>query len=145
MPTTLGEHYPRTWEGYPPHISQDDLEIWKRYRLKLPPDTIWLRFDVGLGGQIEFPEDTPPEMKKMWTRNTQKRIDVLGETENTWYIIELRHYATASAAGRLLQYHHMWKQDPPDDKNVKLILVSDRFDQDLASLCLSMNIEYIVV
>lgn len=145
MPTTLGEQYPRTWEGYPPHISQDDLDIWKRYRLFIPADTIWLYFDVGLGGQTEVPEDTPEEMRRMWLRNTQKRIDVLAESVDTWYIIELRHYATASAAGRLLQYQDMWKKTPPDNKNVKLILVSDRLDNDLMALCGSLDIEYKVV
>jgi len=143
MPTTLGDRFIPTWGGYPPHMSSEDLNLWKKYKYKILSEAIAMYFDVGLGGQTEVPEDTTPEMATMWLRNTQKRADVILETIDRWVIIELRENATSAAAGRLLQYRELWKQDPPDDKPVILRLVSSSYDMDLNGLCQTLKIEYI--
>lgn len=145
MPTTLGESYHPNWNGYPPHMSYEDLEIWKVYKNKLLPEALSLYYDVGLGGQTETPPDTSPEMSKMWIRNTQKRADVIVDTGDTWIIIELRSNATASGAGRLLQYKALWNEDPPDDRPVNLRLVTNMYDRDVEMLCKRLDIWYIVV
>ena len=144
MPTTLGTPYPQTWEGRPPHMSGEDLELWLKYRPIAIQKALKIYFDVGLGGQTEVPEGTSPEMALMWLRNTQKRIDVLIEEEKKWVIIELRSRAQASAVGRLLQYFNLWKEDPPDKKIVELNLVTDTVDQDTKNLAEKLGITFVV-
>jgi hypothetical protein len=75
--------------------------------------------------------------------NTQKRIDVLIETQKSWKIVELRHNATASALGRLIMYRNLWKSDPPDDRPVELMLVTDKYDPDVEAAAKELGIEYI--
>lgn len=145
MPTTLGTPYARAWEGTPPHMLGEDLELWKKYRITAIQKAVKLYFDVGLGGQTKVPPGTSPEMATMWLRNTQKRIDVLIEEENKWVIIELRARATATAVGRILQYFDLWKEDPPDDKVVELRLVTDSEDRDTKKLAEKLGINFIVV
>ena len=145
MPTTLGYRLEPDWNGYPPHISRDDLELWKRYRSSARKEAIAFYFDVGVGGQTEVPEGTEPELARMWLHHTQKRIDVLIQTILSWVICELRHNATAAAAGRLLQYKNLWGKEPIDEMSVTLRLITDRFDPDLQSLLNEINIEYVIL
>lgn len=144
MPTTLGIPYPQTWEGIPPHMSGEDLALWLKYKPTAIQKALRIYFDVGLGGQIEVPEGTSPEMALMWLRNTQKRIDVLIEEEKKWVIIELRARAQASAVGRLLQYFNLWKENPPDDRTVELRLITDTVDNDTKNLAEKLGITFVL-
>lgn len=145
MPTTLGTPYARTWEGVPPHMSGEDLELWRKYHTEAIKNAIHLYFDVGLGGQTEVPPGTSPEMALMWLRNTQKRIDVLVEEEKKWIIMELRARAQASAIGRLLQYFNLWKDNPPNEKAVELRLVTNSEDTDTKNLAEKLGITFVLV
>ena len=144
MPTILGNPYPQTWEGVPPHMYGEDLGLWYKYRPTVIQKALRIYFDVGLGGQMEVPPETPPEMAVMWLRNTQKRIDVLIEEEKKWIIIELRARAQASAIGRLLQYFNLWKEDPPDNRTVELRLITDTVDQDTKNLAEKLGITFVI-
>ena len=58
---------------------------------------------------------TSDYLKKDWLRLTQKRIDVLAETVDSWIIIELRARATSSVLGRLMVYGKLWRDEQPDE------------------------------
>lgn len=142
MPTTLGQAYLPGWRGYPPHMSDEDFKIWERYKRHALTDIHRMYFDVGLGGQEEVPPGTPPEMATMWTRNTQKRIDVLLETTEGWRMIELRAHATGAALGRLLMYRNMWTLSPPDNRPLSLYLITDQLDQDVKDTAAAVGVIY---
>jgi hypothetical protein len=125
-------------------MSPEDIIIWNRAKYILLEGAISVYYDVGLGGQTNVPPGTPPAQAMMWQRVTQKRIDVVIETNIFWKIIELRHNASASAIGRLLMYNQMWKQDPPDSKDVFLYLVTDYPDKDVSDAARTLNIMYLV-
>lgn len=145
MPTTLGNRYLPTWRGYPPHMSQDDYPLWQKYKNEALKDAIAVYYDVGLGGQAEVPEGVTPDMALMWLRNTQKRADVVIETTQEWKIIELRSQATGAALGRLLMYRDLWKKDPPDSKPVSVLLVTDRYDNDVLETAKAVDVQYVTV
>ena len=145
MPVTLKQRFDPAWEGTPPHISKEDHKIFKRARPRLFKDAVNVYYDVGLGEASEIKEEIKANYKKMWEALIQKRIDVLVETKEYWNIIELRTRASSTAVGRLLQYLNLWWKDPPDQKPVKLILVTDSPDPDLEGLVQMANIELIVV
>ena len=126
MPIPLGEKYLPAWNGYPPHMSSEDQEIWKRYKPYVWSIAVNFYYDVGLGGQENAPEGTSPEMAKMYLRTTQKRADVLIETDTGWIIIELRKDATGAALGRLLMYRDLWLKERPDERPLRIQLVTDR-------------------
>lgn len=145
MPTTLGQPYPTSWQGYPPHMSDEDFKIWQRYKLSALKDIRSMYFDVGLGGQTEVPPGTPTEYATMWTRNTQKRIDVLLDAGNEWRLIELRAHATGAALGRLLMYKDMFDKEPPDARPVALYLITDQLDNDVKATAEAVGVIYQVI
>lgn len=144
MPTTLGQKYAVAWAGYPPHMSTEDEQIWKVAKPDLTKGALGIYYDVGLGGQTIVPPDTPPNLAGMWLRNTQKRVDVLLEFKAAWHIIELRHNASATAFGRIMQYRKLWEADPPDKRPVMLTIVTNRYDPDLEEMCKDFGIRYLV-
>jgi len=145
MAITLGTARSPGWQGYPPHMSDEDYKIWIRYRQQIVPIALKLYFDVGVGGTSNTPPGTPDYLKKDWLRLTQKRIDVLAETADSWIIIELRARATSSVLGRLSVYGKLWRDEQPDNKTVRLIAVSDTGDKDVIATATSMGIEFVVV
>jgi hypothetical protein len=140
MKPDLGFRYAPGWKGVPPHISSEDFEIWKRWRdTDLPANALSWYFDVGLGGQV-VEHETDEALTRMWRRVTSKRADVVLEYPDRWIIVELRFAASASALGRLAQYKTLWQEDPPDDRPVDLVLVTDRLDPDLERVASNFGI-----
>jgi hypothetical protein len=123
-------------------MSSEDFAIWQRYKLDALKDIEFVYFDVGLGGQTEVPPGTPPQYAVMWTRNTQKRIDVLLDTGSAWRIIELKHNATGAALGRLLMYRDMWMREPPDSRPVEVYLITNRLDPDVRDTAQAIGVNY---
>lgn len=144
MPTILKDKFQPGFDGIPPGMSKEDLLLWKRYRTEAYKDAVNVYFNVGVGGQTEAPEGTNEEIAKAWLLLTQKRIDVVIETNDAWKIIEIRSIAESGAIGRLFAYRELWNQDPPDKKPTRLILVTDRDDRDLAITTKGAGIEYII-
>lgn len=125
-------------------MSTEDFEIFKRGKGLLFVDAINIYYDAGLGGAKDLPEEMEGSYKKMWSAVTQKRIDVLIETKEEWKIVEIRPRATSTAVGRLLQYKALWLADPPDSKPVKLLLLTDFPDPDMAEMVKALDIEIII-
>lgn len=124
-------------------MSPRDHEIWVRVRDKLMYNAINIYFDVGLSGQ-EVETEQDKRILEMWTRLTQKRVDVVLEFQYHWELVEIRHNATADAAGRLLIYKMLWDQERPDERPCTLTLVTDRDDKDLRDFTSKFNIKYII-
>jgi hypothetical protein len=132
------------WAGYPPHMSALDYPIWKTWAPSQSSRWHALYFDVALGPGADTSAAPDAAHAAMWTRLTQKRADVVADAGDHWELIELRHAANANALGRLLLYQHLWIQDPPDTRPLKLILVTDHPDPDIAPLLPQHNITYVV-
>ena len=134
MKPDLGPAYNPNYVGTPPHMSADDLPIWRRWRALHAHQYQAFYFDVGLGEGPPQSTALDPTHAAMWLRLTQKRADVVADDGTTWTIIELRAHAQSNAVGRLQQYEDLWHRDPPDTRPVRLLLVSDNPDPDLTPL-----------
>ncbi len=145
MSLELGQFYNRDWMGKPPHMASQDLPIWERFRDKYKNDFVGWYFDAACGTPAEVPPGTEPNLAKMWTRITSKRIDVVGVKTNEYWIIEIRPDAAAGALGTIMTYINCVSVDPPDDRSLVAALVSDRFDPDIVDLAKSFNINLIQV
>ena len=143
--TSPGQKYPPNFKGKPPHMSPEDLIIWEKWREEAVKGAKWLYFDVGVGEGIKYEGEFPDWLVRSWIRVTQKRIDVLIQRSQSIDIVELRNGATANAVGRLLMYEMLYLDDPIFSMNVKLILVTNRYDKDLERLCNKFNIKYHVI
>ena len=144
MSTRLGPAWPPLMSRRPPHMSPEDEEI---YRIWWPQHAHLAKevyFDVGVGpgASSAVPPNAPTNYAGAWIHNTQKRIDMVAVLEREIWIIEFRHAATSNAVGRLLQYDLLWANDPPFPTPVKLFLVTNHYDADLALLSERARIAY---
>lgn len=145
MPTDLKRRFSPSFTGRPQQLSALDFQLWLAYRLTLPPDTIALYFDVGLGDGRPAPPGTDPATQQQWRVITQKRADVLVELPDRWLLVELRETAQPNAIGRLLTYRTLWLDDPPDQRPLNLQLVTNSPDPDVERLAAAHDIAYIII
>lgn len=144
MSTALGVRWPATIGRTPPHMSLEDEEIYRRWWPRHASSAIASYYDVrvGKGAARALPTDAPGNYASGWIALTQKRIDHLAEFEKELWIIEYRHAATSNAIGRLLQYKLLWEEDPVIRKPVRLWLITNYHDPDLAELAKAQRVNY---
>lgn len=140
---SLGTRWPPDLVRKPPHMSQEDYGLWKRWYPTVRAGVLALYFDVGLGEGVPLPQlqDEPENYKRMWIRNTQRRADALLVRSGLIWLVELRYLASPNAVGRLLTYLHLWRQDPPLPGAIDLHLVTNHHDADLIYLTEQFNIK----
>lgn len=143
MPTVLGDPYNMTIGRTPPHMSPEDEIIWNVWRNQYLRHDDKLYFDVRLGDGLSVAQDVTENVAKGWTELTQKRADLIVDRGDEWWIVEFRNQATANAVGRLLMYSALFKQDIPKQLPIKLILVTNRTDDELARLAINYKIDYV--
>lgn len=145
MPTRLSQRFPPDYTGWPPAMAPQDFRIWRAWYPKFQPHPEAIYFDVGVGAGRPAPETATPDQRKYWLRVTQKRIDALLIYPDHLRLIEMRHDASINALGRLLTYKALLESDNPFGLPIKVYLVTDNHDRDLAALCARHRIHYTVI
>lgn len=131
MKPDFGNPFDPAFAGHPAHMSSVDFVLYKRLLVRGPLPFERVFFDVAIGeGAVHLP-DVPVNVVRAWERISRPRIDVLGEHAAAWTILELRGAAGAGAIGSLIVYRDLWLLDPPDDRPVELVLVTDVFPTNL--------------
>lgn len=131
MKPELGQLYSIDWKGRPPHMSSQDLPLWERFQDQFGKEFTGFYFDVLVGTPSDVPAGTDEKMRNMWNRLTAKRIDAVGVKPDSYWLIEFRPHAAAGALGTMITYMTAWRKDPPDDKPIQPVIVSDLFDPDI--------------
>lgn len=145
MATVLGPTYGPDFTGIPRRIPANDYQLWLQYWPQLRPHVRRMWFDVQLGpGRPALP-DSDPIMQSMWTQATQKRADCIVDTGKETWIIELHIPATANTIGRLLVYKYLWQLDDPLNLPIKLVLVTNFRDDDVAAVATAQAIDYVTL
>ena len=133
MPTTLGPKYSIDWRGRPPHMLQEDVPVWYRFLEKWGHLFLSMYYNVLLGGPYLSPEEEKDPLKRMWRQNVSKRADVIAETKQSVWIIEVALDPGLRSMGQLLTYQTLWLEDPQIDKDERMVLVCERLDPDLGA------------
>ena len=142
MPTVLGPAYAPDFVGRPPGLSRNDLLLWQHWIPTVRHQISRAYFNVRLGVGKPAPSTGDPTMDRLWIELTQKRADaVLVATPEVW-IVELRDTAELSSLGRLAAYGVLWAQDPVLPGLVRLLLVTNQPDPDLAAAAAAIGIIY---
>ncbi len=144
MATRLGTPWPPIISRTPPHMAPEDYEIYRAWWPQHASKATLVFYDVGVGsGRTDtIPLNAPDNFAGAWIHNTQKRIDMLAVMPGEVWLIELRHYATSNAIGRLLQYKLLWEEDPQLQGKLRLFLVSNSHDPDLDKLAKMNGVTY---
>lgn len=144
MALYLGPQFLNTWNGYPPRMSEEDYRIWQRWYPTIQRQVKQMWFDVGLGKPKPIPAGTSVELAFMWDRNTQKRADVIIETSQEIWLVELRFKAQPNAIGRLLTYLDLLQDENPWLKPILPILVTDQEDPEVRRSAEKRAIRYLI-
>lgn len=131
MAVDLGPAFAPDWEGIPPHISSQDLPLWREFRRRHAKDYVAFYFDASVGEGEAADGAVSEAVAGAWRRLTKLRIDAVGDTGTEWHIIELRPNAGPGAVGSLQSYSALWFGGPPDARPVRAILVTDRCSEDM--------------
>lgn len=140
MPTDLGQKYEIDWRGNPPHMLAPDIPVWWRFLDKYSPYFQALYYDCLLGGPFLTPEQEADPFQKMWRFNTSKRADAIAELSTEIWIIEVASYPGLRAVGQLQVYQTLWIEDIKILKPERLVLISERIDNDLGAACAKFGI-----
>lgn len=105
------------------------------------------RFDYNVRvGKGRDPGDAwPQEMRDMWIKNTQLRLDAVAYRGDSPTIIEVREKATTSTAGQLLMYKHLFMQTFPTSPEPSLLMVTTNMSPDVASYLPVAGIAYVIL
>lgn len=141
MSVDLGPSFPVTWEGIPPQISSEDLLLWKEFRKRHAKDYVLFYFDVALGSGEDPGLGVAESVAKAWTRLTKFRADVVGDTGKEWHLIELRPNAGPGAVGAIQTYATLWLTDPPDGRELRAMIVTDRCSADIRKVASLSGVE----
>jgi len=145
MKPNLGEPYPIDWGGRPVQMSSEDYEIWTRFMAREPSIYKAFYFSVLVGDPAMPTKDLEPEMARVVEHASRRRIDVVGETDDGWEIIELRNNAGPGAIGSVLAYKVLWEADPPDERPVTPIIITNTADANLYYACTVLEIPLLLV
>jgi hypothetical protein len=103
--------------------------------------TDWI-FDLHLGEGMPLDPSWPPYIRYMATRLTQRRVDILGITPSSDWIIELKERGSIHAIGQLVVYQSLYTLQFPDKPTPQLALVSPYLGFDLGASLQQFNITY---
>jgi hypothetical protein len=102
-------------------------------------------FNIRIGAGHDPGPVHEDNIRQMAIQNTQKRIDAVAYSGTGVTLIEVKDRAGFSAVGQLVGYDALWRQDHPTDPEPKLLLVCNRFVQDILPLLTRQHIELAVV
>lgn len=131
--------------GKYPHFVRDDAAIWERYLSRFGHTFDYFWYDVRVGRGADHPAIWEKKWADAWWNLTAKRIDVVGFRPQEIVIIEVRTNAGVGAIGNLIAYQDLFIADYHPEKAVKLMLITNRYDHDLAAVCAKQGIEYVIV
>jgi len=145
MKPDLSEPFPPDWTGYPLQMSANDHQIWLRWRDIYALEFERLYFSVTVGEPTLWTEGLEEDMMRMVQHASRRRIDVVGEKKDEWWLMEFRQNAGPGAIGSVLTYKVLWEEDPPDKRLVTPVIVTDATDKNLAAVCSKLKIVLLLV
>jgi len=123
-----------------PHMLPNDIEIWDTFLTQNPSIFDRFDYDVRVGEGYGISEDDPQWKQDLTAALTKFRIDVIGWSDGSPTIIEVKPYCGLSCLGQLLGYRFFWRKENPGAPAVNLLAVTDKTTPDIRLLFSSLNI-----
>lgn len=107
------------------HLSAKERAVWAAFMQQYPAfcDKIW--YDVECGGMRGGTDGLKPE----WSDNAKYlgryKIDVVGETDKSLFIFEVKGEATTKALGELWLYDDLLREEWHITKPIRCICITD--------------------
>ncbi len=128
-----------------PHLLPEESQIWRRFLDTLGGNYDYFSYDVRVGKGAPLGNEKDEKYRKMWTDLTQKRIDAIGFSKDTITIFEIRPRAGLPMMGKLLGYKELLMRTHHISEKFILAIVSDRVDDDDATVFSANGIQIFIV
>ena len=123
-----------------PHFKPIETEIAKRFLRKYRIEGNYI-FDFKL--PVELPrriETYPPEIRRALRSLKARRIDIVIETREMDYLVEIKERANAYGIGQLLAYKEIYTTKVKKGRLVQLLLVYAESDPDIEAIAKKFGI-----
>ena len=128
-----------------PHLMPYEIPIWERF-LSSPPFSLWrIEYDVHLGEGAVIDPNWPAWLVKVVRSTSKKRADVVVETDNELWILEIKVRAGFSCLGQLLGYGVLLLSEWAPTKPLRLGVVCERVAADIEPVLAEFGIDVFVV
>jgi hypothetical protein len=102
---------PATFRGRYRHMAKRDGAVWEKFLALYGEKFDAFSYDVALGGIVHDIPGQTPEDAIGYQYSTALKIDAVGRTEGSYWIIEVRPEATVSAIGSAITYAMVCERD----------------------------------
>jgi len=150
MPSTSLIPFPR-YDGQPllsyAHLNSKEVPLWHRFLAnKAASQYIGFDYDIKVGKYAIDAINAPTPENMLLLGTMAKRIDVVGFfMPHGVDIFEVKPERTTNALSQLLFYKQLFIQTFPDINVRSLIVVSDRYDEEVSTFAKSLDITIIIV
>lgn len=128
-----------------PHLMPLEVPIWERFLASTDLEFLSLRYDVHLGAGAPVDPAWPAWLVKQVAAVSRKRVDVVGETADAIYIIEIKPRAGMGALGQLLAYELLYRHERRPAKPIIKVALCERVESDVPAVFASYGIRVVVV
>ena len=126
-------------------MSRGDAYLWSKFNDKFPNIYDRVEYDVRVGEAVTLPDPAPDWLRRSARDLSRKRIDVVAETTNSIFIIEVRTRAKSSVIGDLISYRYLYNITFNPKKKLIPVLITDSIDADLMICLTDLKLLYHVV
>jgi len=120
----------------------EDAPVWRGYLAVHEGEDVTYEYDVKVGTPIDGLGDMPEPFAANAELLSKKRIDVVAETPDAIFIIEIKDEASWSAIGQALGYRLLYTRDFEPEKPVVPVVVARTFSPDLIYILTELQIPF---
>lgn len=127
-----------------PHLRPEDIRVWEKFISKYPDFFKEVEYDskVGIGRDYSmYPES---RIRKDMEYLSKKRVDVIGYSDDSIYVIELKPKADLKAIGEAMGYAELVRDKVGPTKRVVPMIITDVEIPDMERVCSKLGVIYIV-
>lgn len=117
------------------HMSTAEQVVWDRFVHAYPDFARSACYDIALGDRRPDDTELKPEFKKNADYLGAPKIDVLLESDDCFYVVEVKKSAWTTALGELWLYEKLFHRDYAPTKQVKCMIVTGEERPHVRELC----------
>ena len=119
---TFYKYEPLQWY---PHMGPKDAELWNKFVVANPGKFTGVIYDMRCGEVEACDTSMPKNIKDAWVDLCRGRIDVVAETPDAIFVIEVKPRARGEALGQALNNSYLYEHEHQPTKRVVPTVVTD--------------------
>lgn len=122
------------------NMTRDHKRLWTSFIHNNPDLFTHVAYDVHVGAGCKLDPNWPEYIKKMATKLTQKKIDVVALRNERLWCIEIKEFLDVTSPGQALAYCHLLDLHFLTDRSPQAAVLYQYESWDMATVCVSMDV-----